>query len=61
MKEEIRLKRSRDTWRTKAVIRSESLRESRKKDRRQQQKISELKAEIAELKHEAESEIKKKF
>lgn len=41
--------RSRDDWKRKAVQRAEKIREGRKTERRYQQKIAQLKAEISAL------------
>jgi len=41
--------RSRDEWKRKAVQRAEKIREGRKTERRYQQKIAQLKAEISAL------------
>jgi uncharacterized coiled-coil DUF342 family protein len=41
--------RSRDDWKRKAVQRAENIREARKTERRYQQKIAQLKAEISAL------------
>jgi uncharacterized coiled-coil DUF342 family protein len=46
--------RSRDDWKRKAVQRAEKIRENRKTERRYQQKIAQMKAEISALEQAAE-------
>ncbi len=53
-----RMRRSRDSWKTKAVNRAEQLRELRKTKARQQQKIELLKAHIDNLEHDLSVEKK---
>ena len=50
--------RSRDEWKRKAVLRADENRENRKAQKRYQQKITQLKAEIRAL--EQAAELKKK-
>ena len=45
--------RSRDEWKRKAVQRAEKIREGRKTERRYQQKIAQLKAEVSALEQAA--------
>ena len=45
--------RSRDDWKRKAVQRAEKIRENRKTERRYQQKIGQMKAEISALEQAA--------
>ncbi len=53
-----RMRRSRDSWKTKAVSRAEQLRELRKTKARQQKKIERLKAHIDSLEHDLSVEKK---
>jgi hypothetical protein len=53
-----RLRRSRDSWKSKAVERAEQLRESRKATARDCQRIASLQAQVATLEQQLAQEKK---